>query len=71
MIGSERRVKTNLMIGYGGHMIYISTLSLRFHTDPWSQTIQKRRLAWFGHLIRLPEQTSAKQAFCEAKKYIQ
>ena len=37
------------------------------NTDPWSKTIQKRRLAWFGHLIRLPEQTSAKQAFWEAK----
>ena len=37
------------------------------NTDPWSQTIQKRRLAWFGHLIRLPEQTSAKEAYWEAQ----
>ena len=36
-------------------------------TDPWSTTIQRRRLAWFGHLMRLPEQTSAKQAYWEAQ----
>ena len=35
--------------------------------DPWSVTIQRRRLAWFGHLIRLSEETSAKKAYWEAK----
>ena len=35
--------------------------------DPWSVTIQRRRLAWFGHLIRLPEEASAKKAYWEAK----
>ena len=28
-----------------------------------SRTIQKRRLSWFGHLMRLPEDTPARQAF--------
>ena len=35
--------------------------------DPWSTTIQRRRLAWYGHLIRLPEETSAKKAYWEAR----
>ena len=35
--------------------------------DPWSVTIQRRRLAWFGHLIRLPEEASANKAYWEAK----
>ena len=31
-----------------------------------SKTIQLRRLSWFGHLMRLPEETPARQAFSEA-----
>ena len=33
------------------------------NTIPISRTIQKRRLSWFGHLMRLPEDTPARQAF--------
>ena len=33
---------------------------------PWSLDIKKRRLTWFGHMHRLPENAPAKQAFQEA-----
>ena len=29
---------------------------------PWSQVIEKRELSWFGHLIRLADDTPAKLA---------
>ena len=35
--------------------------------DTWSVIIQSRRLAWFGQLIRLPEEASPKKAYWEAK----
>jgi hypothetical protein len=34
-------------------------------TTPWSEAIKKRRLNWFGHLLRLPENTPAKLALKE------
>ena len=27
---------------------------------PWSTVVKKRQLSWFGHLMRLPEETPAK-----------
>jgi hypothetical protein len=35
------------------------------NTTPWSETIKKRRLNWFGHLLRLPDNTPAKLALQE------
>ena len=35
---------------------------------PWSQVIAKRRLSWFGHLARLPDNTPAKRALMFALK---
>ena len=35
-------------------------------TIPWSVTIKQKRLNWFGHLNRLPDQAPAKIAFKEA-----
>ena len=32
----------------------------------WSKEIKRRRLTWLGHLLRLPEDTPARQALCEA-----
>jgi hypothetical protein len=29
--------------------------------DKWSETIKNRRLKWYGHLMRLPDETPAKQ----------
>ncbi len=34
----------------------------RTKREKWSVKIMKRRLKWLGHLIRLPEETSAKKA---------
>ena len=35
---------------------------------PWSATILKRRLNWFGHLLRLPKTTPARIALEEFAK---
>ena len=35
----------------------------------WSKIIKKRRLQWYGHLPRLPEETPAKAALREARKF--
>ena len=37
-------------------------------TKEWSKKVKKRRLQWFGHLIRLPEDAPAKQALYAAQK---
>ena len=34
----------------------------RANTTEWSREIKHRRLKWFGHLLRLPNETPAKQA---------
>ena len=36
--------------------------------EKWSETIKKRRLHWFGHLMWLPDGTSAKKAHKECEK---
>ena len=36
--------------------------------EKWSETIKKRRLHWFGHLMRLPDETTAKQALRECER---
>ena len=35
----------------------------------WSQKVQQRRINWFGHLCRLPENAPAKLAFFESTTY--
>ena len=35
----------------------------------WSKTIKKRRLQWYGHLLRLLEETPAKAALRDTRKY--
>ena len=37
--------------------------------EKWSRIIQRRRLQWYGHLLRLPEETPAKSALREARSY--
>ena len=37
-------------------------LEKRTKVTPWSLIICKRRLSWFGHLIRLPSETPAKRS---------
>ena len=33
-----------------------------FNIEEWSTVIKRRRWRWLGHLIRLPDETSAKKA---------
>ena len=40
----------------------------RANTTPWSHQIKIRELKWFGHLMRLPENTSAKIALRHASE---
>ena len=37
---------------------------------PWSQEVKKRRISWYGHLMRLPEETPAKRALREYQRYV-
>jgi hypothetical protein len=37
-------------------------------THPWSIYVKRRRLNWLGHLLRLPDETPAKQALEEYRK---
>ncbi len=34
----------------------------------WSETLKQRRLRWFGHAMRLPEETPAKMALKESER---
>ena len=36
----------------------------------WSKKIKSRRLSWLGHLLRLPEDTPARQALAEAQRQV-
>ena len=38
------------------------------NVKPWSETIRNRRLSFFGHLCRLPDDTPVKKALDEALK---
>ena len=40
----------------------INTNERLYECTPWSKIIRRRRLNWFGHLLRLPEGTPAQQA---------
>ena len=40
-------------------------LYTRTDSQPWSVTIKRRRMNWLGHLLRLHEDTPARQALAE------
>ncbi len=44
--------------------------SFRYKIKPWSKTIKKRRIKWYGHLLRLDSRTPARQALVEARKKV-
>ena len=39
-----------------------------FNVEPWSTAVKRRRLTWFGHLNRLPDDAPAKRALAEARR---
>ena len=45
-----------------------STLYKTCNAEPWTTTVQRRRLSWFGHLQRLDNNAPAKLAFAEIRK---
>ena len=51
-------------------MISNEDLYRRCKMEPWSKIIKKRRLSWYGHLIRLSEETPAKKALDEVKRKV-
>ena len=38
--------------------------------EPWSKIIQRQRIRWFGHVLRLPENTPCKEALNEVKRTV-
>ena len=36
--------------------------------EPWSRRIRRRQLSWFGHMVRLPDDTPAKKSFAYAQR---
>ena len=42
----------------------------RTEIDEWSKTIKERRLSWYEHVLRLPDNTPAKTALREVRKYV-
>ena len=38
--------------------------------DGWSKTIKERRLSWYGHLLRSPDNTPANTVIREAQRYV-
>ncbi len=41
-------------------------LYAKVNTEKWSKTIQRRRLNWLGHMMRLDEQTPVRLSLTEA-----
>ena len=55
---------------YSPKNISNENLYKRSGVEPWSITILRRRLAWLGHLLRLPTATPARLALIEAVKKV-
>ncbi|XP_064646185.1 uncharacterized protein LOC135499369 [Lineus longissimus] len=45
-------------------------LNKKTQLEPWSQDTKRRRLSWFGHLLRLSEDTPARKALAESMRTI-
>ena len=45
-------------------------LYTRANSTEWSHEIKRRRISWLGHLLRLPEETPAKQALREGLRKV-
>ena len=48
------------------HIVSNDTLYDMTKCEPWSKTIKKRRLSWFGHLLRMDDDVPARIALKEA-----
>ena len=45
-------------------------LHRRFKFRKWSETIKERRMRWYGHMLRLPENAPVKLALTEAERKV-
>ena len=58
----QRKLLRKVIRVYWPRIISNESLHDRTHMKPWSVVVLKRRLSWFGHLMRLPPGTPAKQS---------
>ena len=58
----QRRLLHKVIRVYWPRTISNESLYDRTHLKPWSNLVMKRRLSWFGHLMRLPPHTPARQS---------
>lgn len=58
----QRRLLRQILKIHYPDIISNENLYKKAKQKPWSDIIRKRRLSWIGHLLRLPENTPARQA---------
>ena len=58
----QRKLLRNVLGIYWPKVISNESLYQKTNQQPWSLTIRKRRLTWFGHLMRLSPDTPAQVA---------
>ena len=58
----QRRLLRRIMNIRYPQIITNEELYRQTQQTPWSTVIRTRRLRWFGHLMRLPDETPARQA---------
>ena len=66
--GYHRRLLRNAINIKWPNKISSEDLYKKTEQKKWSETLKLRRLRWFGHALRLPEETPAKMALEEAQR---
>ena len=66
--GYHRRMLRNAINIKWPNKISNEHLYKKTEQKKWSETLKLRRLRWFGHAVRLPEETPAKMALEESKR---
>lgn len=64
----RRIIRSNVLNIKWPKTISNEQIKRKTNIKPWSKTIRTRRLRWFGHLIRLHEDTPARKALEQALK---